>query len=272
MINGMYLSCMGAMVEQAKHETTANNLANSETTGFKPDFATFMSIPAESVWKGLGRRESDLILEKTGGGVWMDQTTSDFTQGPMRETGSTFDLSIMDENDKDKVSFFMIRPQGEQNADKTFYTRNGNFTQNSEGMLVTKNGDMVLDATGQPISIPALNGGKLGVNRDGEITITRGTEEQIVGQVGLASTTLSEAQRGLKKLGDSLFEPDTAVMVGSPIGTKIASGVIEQSAVEPVKEMVAMIEGQRMYEQNMKFLSLQDESLGAAISRLNGRA
>lgn len=266
MIYGMYLSCMGAMVESAKHDTTANNLANSETTGFKPDFAIFKDIPAESVRKGLGRRESDLILEKTGGGVWMDRTVSDFTAGPLQETGNVWDLAIDDKNGT--VSFFKVQPQGEEGTVR--YSRNGSFMINAEGMLVTTTGDYVLDQNNQQITVP--QNGTASVSRTGQIVVHDGNETVNAAQIGLATTTIEEAQRGLKKLGDSLYEPDTATMIEPPAETAIASGVVERSAVDPVNEMVSMIEGQRAYELNMRFLSMQDSSLGSAIQRLNGSA
>jgi flagellar hook-basal body protein len=174
------------MVEQAKHETVANNLANSETTGFKPDFTTFMAIPAESVWKGLGRRESDLILEKTGGGVWMDRTTSDFSPGPLRETRNPLDVALVDQ--PGRVSFFKVRT-GEGEDQQVRYTRNGNFLCNNEGMLVTNGGLPVLSEGDQPIIIPA-NSGKVEVSQNGDVSIVENGQSVLIGRIGVASTTL----------------------------------------------------------------------------------
>lgn len=264
MIYGMYLSCMGGMVEAAKHETTANNLANTETAGFKPDFAIFKDIPAESVQKGLGRRESDLILEKTGGGVWMDRTVSDFSAGPLQDTGNVWDMAIDDQ--PGTVTFFKIQPQNQ--PDVIRYSRSGSFLLDNQRRLITPSGDLVLDEGDAPITVP--EGGEPNVSRTGFITVHNGTEEVAVARIGMASTSLEDAQRGLNKLGDSLWERDTATIIDSPPGTTVISGVVERSAVDPIKEMVSMIEGQRAYDLNMRFLSMQDSSLGAAIQRLTG--
>ena len=266
MIYGMYLSCMGAMVESAKHDTTANNLANTETAGFKPDFAIFKDIPAESVRKGLGRRESDLILEKTGGGVWMDKTVSDFSAGPLQETGNVWDMAISDK--PGTVSFFKIQPQNQPGVVR--YSRSGSFMVDSQSRLCTPQGNLVLDEGDQPIIVP--QSGEVKVSRTGFITVNDGVEELPVARIGMTSTSLRDAQRGLNKLGDSLWERDDAEMVDTPPETTVVSGVVEKSAVDPIKEMVSMIEGQRAYELNMRFLSMQDSSLGAAIQRLNGSA
>ena len=72
MINGMYISTMGAMVQATRHATIANNLANVNTTGYKPDWARFRHIPSESEWNPEIRIAPDEILRRTGGGAWME--------------------------------------------------------------------------------------------------------------------------------------------------------------------------------------------------------
>lgn len=264
MIAGMYISTMGAMVEQAKHETVANNLANHETAGFKPDFANFMQIPAESIWKGLGRREADMILEQSGGGVWMDSTTTDFTAGPAKTSNNPLDMMLKD--DPGRISFFKVRV-GEGEADIR-YTRNGSFLRDAAGTLVTDGGHPVLNTANQPIVIPG--NGEIEVKENGQITLRVGNEpEQLLGQIGVASTTLEEAQKGLKKLGDSFFVPKEGTVIEDSEG-KVMSCAVEGSASDGIKEMVAMIEGHRAYELNMKFLSMQDKTLGTAIQSLTG--
>lgn len=265
MIAGMYMSCMGAAVQAARVDTIANNNANLNTTGFKPDFTTFIAVPSESVWKGMGRRESDLILEKTGGGTWMDQTTTDFTPGPLLPTKAPFDVAIQD--DPGKVSFFKVRAGTEQEA-QIRYTRNGNFMLASDGTLVTNTGLPVLSENDQPILIPA--GGTVEIMENGNVNVVQNGQTVVAGRIGLASTDLASAQRGLTKSSDSLFEPKEGTTL-TPGGGKMLKGTLEGSGTNPIYEMVTMIEGQRSYELNMRFLKMQDSSLGAAIQRLTGR-
>ncbi len=265
MLTGMYISCMGAMVQQARHETTANNLANLNTAGFKPDYQNIMQIPAESVWKGLGRRESDWILEKTGGGAWLDSTSSDFTAGPLKTTNAPMDLALEDQ--PGKVSFFKIR-SGEGEGEQIRYTRNGNFNISTARLLVNSVGMPVLSDANQPITVPPAE--QISIDANGNVHIFNNGQRQLVGRIGIATTSAEEAQKGLKKLGDSLFQPKEGTVMEDGTG-KMISGKLEQASTNQINEMVSMIEGQRTYEMNMKFLSMQDQTLGSAIQRLRGQ-
>ncbi|MDR0866980.1 MAG: flagellar hook-basal body complex protein [Planctomycetota bacterium] len=275
MINGMYLSTMGATCEMARHETVSNNLANANTDGFKPNFSIFRDVPAESVIKGDGRREIDVILEKTGGGAWMDRTTTDFTPGPVVTTDNPLNMAINDK-DRSRVSFFMVRPRDAADDDVR-YTRNGTFMRAEDGMLVTTDGDLVLDGGGGPIQLTGSQGFyKVGDN--GVVTVTNDfVDNAVLGQVGLASITKEEAHFALRQLGNNQYVPDKTInyeltfdTVNRTADTK--SGLLEQSATNPVYEMVDMINAHRSFELNMRFITMQDQTLGQALSRLTARA
>ena len=273
MIYGMYLSTMGGMCEMSRHDTIANNLANVNTDGFKPNFSICRSVPAESVIKGLGRRESDLILEKTGGGAWVDRTATDFTNGPVIPTDGPLNMAIYDK-DPDRVSFFMVRRRGGAHDGEVHYTRNGMFQRDNDGQLVTTSGDLVLDAEGQPMTIP--QSGTLKIGDDGVIRHTLDNiESVVVGRVGLASLPKLDAELYLKQMGDNCYVPEEGTdteMDTVQITADIKSGMLEQSSTNPVYEMVNMIDSQRSFEMNMRFLSMQDQTLGQALSRLTPRS
>ena len=126
MINGIYLSTMGAMVQSTRHATIANNLANVNTTGYKPDWARFRHIPSESEWNPARRFTADEVLRYTGGGAWMESTATNLVPGPPQVTGNPFDLYLHDDDPRGAVSFFMVRPAG-QAAGEVEYTRAGQF-------------------------------------------------------------------------------------------------------------------------------------------------
>jgi flagellar basal body rod protein FlgG len=275
MINGMYLSTMGAMCEMARHETVANNLANANTDGFKPNFSIFRNVPAESVIKGEHRREIDRLLEKTGGGAWMDRTATDFTPGPVINTDNPLHVAIND-HDPDRVSFFMTRaPNGA--ADEIRYSRNGSFMRAENGMLVTPDGDLVLNAAGGPIELTNSQG-IYKVADDGTISVSiDGIQNDVVGQIGLASLPREHAQFGLRQLGGNRYIIDQTIDFPIEFDTanrsaNMVSGMLEQSSTNPVYEMVDMINAHRSFELNMKFLTMQDQTLGQALSRLTARA
>lgn len=260
MINGMYLSTMGAMVQGARHDAIANNMANTNTTGFKPDWVSFRAIPAESVLQPGSRMEVDKILEQTGGGVWLEQTYTDFTPGAFQQTGNPLDLALEDE--AGSVRFFMTRAGTPGSPVR--YTRAGHFLQDAEGQIRTASGDLVLSAAGDGITLPP-DATDIRIDDDGWITAIIEGENIQLAQVGVVQTSLAEA-RTMKKIGDNLFAPGDAAFDNVQAGVR--SGVLEQSASDAVTEMVSMIEGHRTYEANMTFLRMQDETLGQTARRL----
>ncbi len=259
MINGMYLSTMGAMVQSSRHGIIANNLANTNTVGFKPDTAIIRSVKAESIRDELPRPEIEPILAHTGGGAWLDDTPTLFKMGQLIETGNPFNVSLTDSGDG-RVHFFMIQKPGDE---KVYYTRNGEFQLNNDGVLVNKNGYRVLSADGGEIVVPTDAPMRPFVDQDGNITNQATDDNEIIGQIGVVA---SSNPQGLKKLGDNLYELNEAQVVNAQEGVHAAA--VEGSAADPIQEMTNMIEAQRLYQTNMRFISIQDESLGATVSQL----
>lgn len=260
MINGMYLSTMGAMVQESRHATIANNLANTNTVGFKPDWTVFQSVPAESVIQGNFRPEIDKVLSKTGGGVWLDRTISNFEMGSLRDTGNPLDLALTDVPGSDRRRVFMVKSdlEGEQQ-----YTRDGSFQINNEGYLVMPTGAYVTDASGGRIQIP--EGVLPHITETGAIFDQEGNG---LGQIGIVSTA---DWNKLVKIGQNLFRAEEGIeFLADQAG--VHSGALEQSAAEPIREMTAMIEAHRIYETNMRFITMQDETLGQSVRRIAAMA
>lgn len=261
MIYGMYLSTMGASVQMARHGTIANNLANATTIGYKPDTQVMQSLPAESAIKGMGRRETDHVLEAIGGGVWTNRTLTNFSRGVAQTTGNPLDVALRD-TDRDPTAFFMVEKAG---SGAVHYTRNGSFTTNHEGYLVTKEGDYVLNQQGGRIQLGAAGtGGTIHINDAGDVIHADAAGQVVVGRIGIVET---ETPHRLRKVGMSEFvDEDGAGLVASE--TAVRSGTLEGSAVVAVTEMTNMIEAHRTYETNMNFLKMQDDTLGQVVSRL----
>ena len=255
MINGMYLSTMGAMVQSTRHATIANNLSNANTSGFKPDWTVFRALDAESALQGSHRGEIDEILEETGGGVWLDRTCTNFRGGTLRQTGNPLNAALED-SDPGQRSFFRIR---EPSSGKMLYTRDGHFTVREDGALVTHTGAQVLTADGDQIEVPP--GSQLSIARDGSVI---DQNNEIVGQIGVVRTAdLDE----LTKIGGNAYEAsDEARFEVYQEG--VLNRYVEDSATDPIQEMVNMIEAHRTYETNMKFLTIQDETLGDTVRRV----
>ncbi len=158
--------------------------------------------------------------------------------------------------------FFQIR----QSSGQIAYTRNGNFHLNSDGNIVTSEGDL-LDPQ---ITIPQDNTG-ITIGADGTVSVTLEgqSEPQQVGRIELA---YFQNPSGLQNIGKSLFIPTQAsgdAVTGTPgengLGT-LLSGYVEQSTVSVVEEMVRMIVSQRAYEANSKVIRTADEMFTQANS------
>jgi flagellar basal-body rod protein FlgG len=249
MINGMYLSTMGAMVQATQHGLLANNLANAETVGYKPDYGTFRELLAESALQPGWRPEVNELLEKTGGGAWMNQTVTAFHPGPVRTTGNPLNAALRQED----AVFRVQTPDGEERL-----TRDGAFTLNPEGFLTMADGEtLVLDDGGQPILVE----GSVEIRDDGAL-VDVGTGE-VVGQLGLSRV---DDPTRMKKLGDNLYALDEAEMIDGPV--RVLGGAVEESATNPVREMVNMIQATRAYQANMKLVTIQDGTLGRTVTQV----
>jgi flagellar basal body rod protein FlgG len=266
MIYGMYLSTMGALVQTHRHATISNNLANANTHGFKPDWSVFTEVPVENEFHPERTFLWDKILMNTGGGVWNDTTVTNLTPGPMQETGNPFDIALHDEPGSDRHSFFRVRP-ARGGADEILYTRDGHFIPDSDGLLRNVNGDLVLDPGGAPINVIAPPQSVITVRKDGVIVANSPQENAILGQIGVFRTADFEK---MVKTGDSHFRSEGAAMENWQDG--VMGGYLEQSSTSAIEEMTNMIEASRIYETNMRFLSIQDEQLGNAVRRIASNA
>lgn len=263
MINGVYLSTMGALVQSERHATISNNLANSNTHGFKPDWSIFQAVPTENEWHPERRFHWDKILMNTGGGVWNDKTITNLKPGPLQYTGNPLDVALHDEPGSNKHSFFMIR-QGDNPEGEILYTRDGHFVPDQNGTLRTVSGDLVVDPEGGVVTLALPENAQVHVRDDGSIvTYNHDGGTVPIGMIGVMRTA-DFAQ--MKKVGDSRFYADGAQM--EPYQRGVKGEYIEESATNPIDEMTNMIEASRIYETNMRFLSIQDDTLGQTVRRV----
>jgi flagellar basal-body rod protein FlgG len=180
-------------------------------------------------------------------GVWHQRKVTDFSQGQLERTDGPFDLALRGDG------FFTIEtPEGE------YFTRNGVFSRNQFGELVTLDGHRVMGFDG-PIE---LGEGDFAVNRFGEIL----QNGEIVDRLDLVRfTNLGD----LAKVGGTLFtalepiEGEREAFEG-----EVLQGFIERPNVEAITEMVKMIEMSRNYESDQKVIATIDEMLGKAVNEV----
>ncbi len=255
MVRGLYTAATGMNVQAKRLEIISNDLANTTTTGYKKDVAvvsSFQDVLMTRLNDTQNHVPNNGSIGKMTYGAKIDEVYTDFTQGSVISTGEMVDVAIQGDG------FFVVQtPNGEA------YTRDGNFSINEYGDLVTKEGYAVMGLDG-PITLGETflsSGGDVVINGQGEVTL----DGQYVDALELVSF---EDSRSLTKMDDNLYSSTAAKEAFQ--GT-VRQGYLESANVNPVTAMVDMIAVSRAYETNQKMIQVQDSLLGKAVNEL-GRA
>jgi flagellar hook-basal body protein len=143
---GLYVSAAGALTSLHRQDVVANNLANLNTVGFKPDSVFTKTRLPERLESGQSFADPQYLLEQLGGGQHLHPTFISFRQGDLAETHNDLDVAIMGEG------FFAV--QAGSGPDSIRLTRDGRFTLNTDGELVMSTSGMrVLDVNDEPIRL-----------------------------------------------------------------------------------------------------------------------
>ena len=286
MIRGWYTGASGMRAQQWRLDAVANNLANVATEGYKKDIASFKAFPEMLIRRTdddgvfhipFGSADAAPIIGRMGTGVELNELFTNFRQGSPRETANDFDMML-----EGKGFFAVSTPYGER------YTRNGSFILGKEGLLLTKDGYPVLGENG-PINIKANNfkvdaEGRIWVNdiyQDDDPANLVGRENNQWEETVLLDTLKIvefelesgiDASRYLDKQGISFWRETqtsgSAKIMDERNRPKVIQGFLEASNVDPVLEMVQMIEVNRAYEANQKVIQSEDQALGTLINQV----
>jgi flagellar basal-body rod protein FlgF len=241
MDNALYVGLSRQMTLRRELDIVANNIANANTTGFKVEDLMVRTEQAKPAKTLDGAAPVKFVMD-TG-------VARDFTQGAMVKTDGDFDLGI------DGKGFFKI-----QAASGERYTRDGRFTTNPEGVLVTQSGYPVLDDGGGPITIdPKL--GQVNIGKDG--TLSQGAV-----RVGKIALVRPDDMASLSKDGDNLYRNTANTTLQPVTDAQIQQGMLESSNVQPVVEITRLIEIQRAYEGVAKMMDNTAELSRSAVERL----
>ncbi|EGO64072.1 flagellar basal-body rod protein FlgF [Acetonema longum] len=250
MIRGVYSSASGMLAESLRTDVTANNLANANTTGYKKDVAVnkdFASLLIKRI--NDGQEEN---IGRLGVGVQVDEVVTMHDMGVTRVTGNPLDLAI-----EGKGFFAVETPTG------VCYTRNGNFTRDSLGQLVTQDGYRVL---GQGGAIQLDGSTIIGQNGSVRVTLTDDDQAEAI-EVGQLQFVEFDNEKQLRKIGDSLYVYEGEQPPAQASGI-IQQGMLEGSNVNVVTEMVNMITGYRAYEISAKVVQTHDTLLDKAANEV----
>lgn len=255
MIRALSTSATGMAAQQMNIDVIANNLANVNTAGFKRSRMNFSDLVYENLrMAGAPSTENTQIPTGLQIGLGTRPTASHkiFTQGMFQPTENPLDLAISGEG------FFQVTlPNG-----GIGYTRDGSLKIDGEGNIVTSDGFLLEPNMAIPNDAVSIS-----VSKDGTISVRAGDEMDLqeIGQINLARFP---NPAGLEAIGNNLFKETPASgnpAVGVPgiegFGA-IETGMLENSNVDVVKEMVDMIRAQRAYQINSRVVKGADEMLG----------
>jgi len=214
----------------------AHNMANVSTAGFKRRCNSFTQVLADQE-SGAGEGEGD-----------NSQGVFDFSQGTLVQTNRTLDLALHGDG------FFVIEtPEG------PVYTRHGIFSTNRNGQIVDTVGRLVAGTAG-PLIVPTdVDVADLYICDDGRVIAGQSS----IGQFRIVQ--FPDGQDKLQPVGQNCFQvpEDVDPVVATDVIVK--QGYQEGSNVELVEELVNMILVSRMYESNMRLVSVKRDSTSAAI-------
>lgn len=252
MNNGLYAAYLGMRARQRALDTTANNIANASTAGFKADGLVYRTIEAEQ--RKTNAADDALTPDAdapkpTPPGVLTSGTT-DFSIGSFQQTNRALDVAL--EGD----GFLVVQtPRGER------YTRAGNMTLDASGQLTTHSGDVVVGTRGA-ITVPP---GEVTIAADGTVSVGNRTIDR------LRLVRFDDPRAALVKEGGSLFASTTEAKPLEAASTRVHQGALETSNVNIITEMATMMQTNREFESLQKSVSTMMNDLARKVSNEIGR-
>ncbi len=261
MVKGLYTAYTGMVNEQHRLNVLSNNLANADTNGYKKEGTTSQTFADELAVK-IKDSSYYKMPQRLGGmsmGVHIGETYTDYSAGNYRVTDNGTDFALKGDG------FFAISYTDKAGNSSVKYTRDGAFTINTQGYLVTKDGDFVLN---QNDAMAGNVNGRIRVNPNEKITVD---ELGNIFQNGQQITTIGHVDftdyNYLAKFGENLYD----VVEGGTIvasDAQVSQGLIESSNVNVVSEMVNMITISRAYQAGQKVINAVDETLEKAVNQV----
>ena len=256
MIRGLYTAVTGLITGEAKQSVVTNNLANSNTTGFKSDnlsIKKFDDVLIQNYDKLVNGVNTKSTIGSLSMGSEIDDLNTYFTQGIVETTDKSTDFAI------EGNGFFTVQmDNGIEN--KNYYTRSGNFHIDGSGHLVTDSGDKVLGENkltnaNEPIFV---GDGMMVSDKNGNISVNGENKYKL-------NTVDFDDYKDMKKIGDNLFEATNPIQNAN---VTVRQNALEKSNVNVTSEIVNMMTIMRNFESNQKVIQAIDETLGKAVNEV----
>ena len=240
----IYTAMTGAKHILEQQATTAHNLANATSTGFKAQVDSFRAVPV--IGQGLPTRA--FVVDSTVG--------ADFNSGAIEHTGRDLDVAVQGNG-----WLVVQRPDGSEG-----YTRNGSLKVNENGVLQTSNGLTVM-GDGGPISIPPDV--TVSIGKDGTISsVTNNTlpgPATVIGRLKLVNPDTAN----LKRSEEGVFITKNGAQAEMDANVSVVGGALESSNVNVVDAMVNMISLARQFEMQMKLVQSAENNANKASQLFN---
>lgn len=258
-MKALQIAATGMSAQQTRVDVISNNLANMSTTGYNARRAEFSDLYYQQAVRPGTLTSTDGTMVPAGVqlglGVRPNAVSLIIAQGPLVATSNDLDIAI------DGSGYFEVTlPSG-----ISAYTRDGSLKQTAEGLIITSDGHEVAPG----ITIPA-DARSLSINADGEVFafFNDQVEPENLGQFTLANFV---NEKGLEAIGSNLFletPASGAAQVAAPgeegLGL-LRSRYLEESSVDPVREITELIKAQRGYELNSKVITAADQMLASTV-------
>lgn len=232
-----YTGVTGMVAYQNKLNVTANNLANINTPGFKPEQARFENL----LYSPMDINNEEEVL--SGNGVRQTDSALDMRQGSLVYTGNPLDFAIAGDG------FFAVDKEG-----VTEYTRNGTFRVDLQGnyaRIVTNDGYSVLGRNGYPVTL------------DLRTPSGQPDYDSVKDRIGIFTF---DNPYGLERTGSGRFAPTAESGQANPPGYRgsegeeiLMPGFLEASAVSLGDEMVDMVKAQRAFQVSARIVQTADQ-------------
>ncbi|MDF2813922.1 MAG: flagellar hook-basal body protein [Paenibacillus sp.] len=296
MLRGMYTATAGMLSQQRKHDTVTNNISNVNTPGFKQSRMVSRSFPEMliALQEGESTGAPRVNLSRLNTGVLAEEALTVNVQGDLRETGNPFDFAVISDILVEGLQFDngktitadgqrVFQPQAfltvlNANNEQRF-TRNGKFTVDPLGQVVTAEGFRVAGQDGQPIllmnpdtGVPISN---VTINNRGQIldSVNGMPILDANGQpMALLLTRVEEPMRLVAEGSGILRNDELLPSLTAPVNpndqVEVRQGFLERSNVDPTQATVDIMTASRMYEANQKMVQYYDRSLEKAVNEV----
>ncbi len=240
MDRSLYIAMSGAKQTLLAQTANANNLANSQTVGFKSDFQQFRAMPV------FGPGFPSRVYAMT------ERPGTNLNYGPIQTTGRGLDVAIKGDG--------WIKVEGENGQEA--YTRAGDLHITQQGFLLTGTGLKILGEADEPIIIPPAD--KIEIGRDGTISIIPlgddATTLAVIESIKLVKPELDNLEKG----NDGLMYAKNGEKLPASAEVSLITGALEGSNVSAIEALVEMIELARNFELQIKVMQNVDENSGVS--------